>query len=271
MCATCGCSAEHDHHHEHPAPAHARAKDHDHAHEPRADEHDHPPPERRRTIQIERDVLAKNDGFAQQNRAWLARRFVTALNLVSSPGAGKTTILEQTIRALQGRLTISVLEGDQETERDAARIRATGARAIQINTGTACHLDAHTVGHALVGLAPPPGSMVMIENVGNLVCPAMFDLGERAKVVILSVTEGDDKPLKYPHMFRASEVMVISKLDLLPHVSFDLGRCIKNARAVQPRMRIFTLSATAGEGLDPWLAWLLQATPVLHGTESASA
>lgn len=284
MCATCGCASEHDH------PHHDHHHDHDPHHDPPHHDHDHhhdphhahggavtpaprpdPRDERRRTLRLERDVLAKNDGFARQNRAWLARHSVTALNLVSSPGAGKTTLLEQTIRALADRLVVSVLEGDQETERDAARIRATGARAVQINTGTACHLDAHTVGHALVGLAPPPGSLVMIENVGNLVCPALFDLGERAKVVILSVTEGDDKPLKYPHMFRASEVMIVSKLDLLPHVSFDLGRCIANARAVQPRMRIFTLSATHGDGLEPWLAWLLQATPLLHGADRANA
>jgi hydrogenase nickel incorporation protein HypB len=271
MCATCGCANErHEHDHDHEQHAHDHAHEHEHEHDrsPGADE---PRDERRRRVRLERDVLAKNDAFARENRAWLARRSVTALNLVSSPGAGKTTLLEQTIRALTNRLTISVLEGDQETERDAARIRATGARAIQINTGTGCHLDAHTVGHALVGLAPPPGSMVMIENVGNLVCPAMFDLGERAKVVILSVAEGDDKPLKYPHMFRASEVLIISKLDLLPHVSFDLGRCITNARAVQPRIRVFTLSATMGEGLDAWLAWLLQATPLLHGADRANA
>lgn len=290
MCATCGCSAEHEPRHDlHRSHAHEHEHEHEHHHHDHHHEHGRGddegsdeateasvqgrdgPDARRRKIRVERDVLAKNDGFARENRVWLAQRSVTALNLVSSPGAGKTTLLEQTIRALADRLTISVLEGDQETERDAARIRATGARAIQINTGTGCHLDAHTVGHALVGLAPPPRSMVMIENVGNLVCPAMFDLGERAKVVILSVTEGDDKPLKYPHMFRASEVMVVSKLDLLPHVSFDLGRCLSNARAVQPRMRIFTLSATTGEGLEPWLAWLLQATPLLHGAESATA
>jgi hydrogenase nickel incorporation protein HypB len=264
MCATCGCSPEHDHHHD------GHHHDHPRAHEAQ-DEADEHREERRRKIRLERDVLAKNDAFARQNRAWLAARSVTALNLVSSPGAGKTTLLEQTIRALADRLTISVLEGDQETERDAARIRATGARAVQINTGTGCHLDAHTVGHALVGLAPPPGSTVMIENVGNLVCPALFDLGERAKVVILSVTEGDDKPLKYPHMFRASEVMIISKLDLLPHVTFDLARCIANARAVQPRLRIFTLSATMGEGLEEWLAWLLQGSMTARQTASMSA
>jgi hydrogenase nickel incorporation protein HypB len=270
MCATCGCGTGKHREHEH-AHAHTREHEHAHAHAHGDGEAEGERGARRRTIRLEREVLAKNDAFAAENRAWLASRSVTALNLVSSPGAGKTTLLEQSIRALRGRLSISVLEGDQETERDAARIRATGARAIQINTGTGCHLDAHTVGHALVGLAPPTGSMVMIENVGNLVCPAMFDLGERAKVVILSVTEGDDKPLKYPHMFRASEVMVISKLDLLPHVSFDLGRCVANARAVQPRMRIFALSATVGDGLDAWLAWLLQPTPLLHGADGASA
>ncbi len=245
MCATCGCNDVHEHHeHEH----------HEHEHDGHAHSHAHV--DERRRIRIERDVLAKNDALAQQNRAWLARRGVTALNLVSSPGAGKTTLLEHTIRALQGRLAISVLEGDQETQRDAERIRKAGARAVQINTGTGCHLDAHVVGHALEGLAPERGSLVMIENVGNLVCPALFDLGERAKVVILSVTEGEDKPLKYPHMFRASEVMVLSKIDLLPHVSFDVRRCVAYARTIQPKLRVFEVSATSGRGMEEWGAWL---------------
>jgi hydrogenase nickel incorporation protein HypB len=210
-------------------------------------------------VRIERDVLAKNAELARQNRSWLDRHGVTALNVMSSPGAGKTTLLEHTIRALGGRLPIAVLEGDQETERDATRIRAAGARAVQINTGTGCHLDAHLVGHALEALAPPRASLVVIENVGNLVCPALFDLGEHAKVVILSVTEGDDKPLKYPHVFRASDVMIINKVDLLPHVTFDVARCIAYARALRPKLEIFELSATTGQGTDAWHGWLRQA------------
>ena len=246
MCATCGCETHH--HDEHGQHAHA------HEHDGNGHHHD----AERRTLRLERDVLAKNDAYARQNRAWLAARGVAALNLVSSPGAGKTTLLEATIRALQGRLPISVLEGDQETERDAERIRATGARAVQLNTGKGCHLEAHAEGHALERLSPPPRSLVMIENVGNLVCPALLDLGEHAKVVVLSVTEGDDKPLKYPHMFRASRVMILNKKDLLPHVHFDVEACLDRARRVSPELEIFVLSATTGEGLAPWCDWLVR-------------
>lgn len=257
MCATCGCETHHQDEHWRDGHGHAHAHDPPHEH----DAHDHHHEAERRTLRLERDVLAKNDAYARQNRAWLAARGVAALNLVSSPGAGKTTLLEATIRALQGRLAISVLEGDQETERDAERIRATGARAIQLNTGKGCHLEAHTVGHALERLSPPPRSLVMIENVGNLVCPALFDLGEHAKVVVLSVTEGDDKPLKYPHMFRASRVMVLNKQDLLPHVRFDVDACLDRARRVSPELQVFVLSATTGEGIAPWCDWLLRLAP----------
>jgi hydrogenase nickel incorporation protein HypB len=181
---------------------------------------------------------------------------VLALNLVSSPGSGKTTLLERTIRDLSGELSLHVIEGDQETSNDAERIRATGCKVVQINTGTGCHLDATMVGRSLKQLDPPSGSVVLIENVGNLVCPALFDLGERAKVVIVSVTEGEDKPIKYPHMFRASEVMLLNKIDLLPHLSFDVERCIGYARQVNPRLRIMKISATKGEGLAEWYDWL---------------
>lgn len=275
MCTTCGCSSDHEHddgEHHHDGHRHLHAGLDEHGpheghHEPHAHhdhgehgEHGEDALATRRTMQLERDILAKNDAFARSNRAWLAERGVVALNLVSSPGAGKTTLLEHTIRALAGRLSVSVIEGDQETVRDAERIRATGARAVQINTGTGCHLDAHAVGHALEELAPLAGSLVMVENVGNLVCPALFDLGERAKVVVLSVTEGDDKALKYPHMFRASEVMVLSKIDLLPHVSFDPRRCIAYARAIRPGLRVFEVSSTSAAGMDEWCAWLLHET-----------
>ncbi|CAB3799149.1 hydrogenase nickel incorporation protein HypB [Pararobbsia alpina] len=208
------------------------------------------------TIALEQDVLAKNQSIAEDNRAWLASREIVALNLVSSPGAGKTTLLERTIRDLRGTLPIQVIEGDQATLNDAERIRATGCRVVQINTGTGCHLDAGMVSRALEQLDPPPRSWLMIENVGNLVCPALFDLGEQAKVVILSVAEGEDKPLKYPHMFRASRLMLLSKIDLLPHLHFDVERCIAYARQINPLIDVLQVSAQTGAGMQAWYAWL---------------
>ena len=211
---------------------------------------------RSHTVTLERAVLAKNDALAQKNRAWFAQRGILALNLVSSPGSGKTTLLERTIRDLGAEVPMVVIEGDQATENDSARIRAAGARALQVNTGTGCHLEAQIVGRALDVLAPGNDSVVMIENVGNLVCPALFDLGEHAKVAILSVTEGDDKPAKYPHMFAAADLFIINKIDLLPYVDFDVDRCIAHARAVNPGLRAIVLSARSGENLDEWYDWL---------------
>ena len=211
------------------------------------------------TIALEQDILAKNQLLAEHNRGWLASRHITALNLVSSPGAGKTTLLERTIRdlqALHSTQSIQVIEGDQATLNDAERIRATGCRVVQINTGTGCHLDAGMVSRALAQLDPPAQSWLMIENVGNLVCPALFDLGEQAKVVILSVTEGEDKPLKYPHMFRASRLMLLNKIDLLPHLRFDVERCIAYARQVNPSIEVLQVSAETGAGMKAWYAWL---------------
>ena len=213
-----------------------------------------------RMVSIERDILARNDDFAADNRSWLAGRGILALNLVSSPGSGKTSLLVRTIAALQAMpqaVPVSVVEGDQQTSFDAERIRATGAPALQINTGKGCHLDAQMVGRALTRLAPPEGSVLLVENVGNLVCPAAFDLGEAAKVVVLSVTEGEDKPLKYPDMFAAASLMLINKIDLLPHLSFDMDKTIDFALRVNPRLQVIPLSATSGEGFDAWLAWLL--------------
>lgn len=213
-----------------------------------------------RIVSIERDILARNDDFAADNRRWLAGRGILALNLVSSPGSGKTSLLVRTISALQAMpqaVPVSVVEGDQQTSFDAERIRATGAPALQINTGKGCHLDAQMVGRALTRLAPPEGSVLLVENVGNLVCPAAFDLGEAAKVVVLSVTEGEDKPLKYPDMFAAASLMLINKIDLLPHLSFDMDKTIDFALRVNPRLQVIPLSATSGEGFDAWLAWLL--------------
>ena len=213
-----------------------------------------------RMLKIEQDILARNDGFAADNRRWLAGRGILALNLVSSPGSGKTSLLVRTIAVLQAlpqAVPVSVVEGDQQTSFDAERIRATGAPALQINTGKGCHLDALMVGRALDRLAPPEGSVLLIENVGNLVCPAAFDLGEAAKVVVLSVTEGEDKPLKYPDIFAAASLMLVNKTDLLPHLSFDMDKAIEFALRVNPRLQVIPVSATTGEGFDAWLDWLL--------------
>ena len=187
-----------------------------------------------RMIRIEQDILSKNDAYARENRSAFSARRLFVLNVVSSPGSGKTTLLVKTIEALNGRLTVAVIEGDQQTSNDADRIRATGAPAIQINTGRGCHLDAHMVGHALETLGPETGSALFIENVGNLVCPAAFDLGEARRVVVLSVTEGEDKPLKYPDMFATADLMLLNKADLLPHLDFDVGLCLANALRNQP-------------------------------------
>lgn len=207
-------------------------------------------------MQIEQDILGRNNADAAANRARLAEAGIFALNLVSSPGSGKTTLLVETITRLQGKTPVAVIEGDQQTAFDADRIRATGAPALQINTGKGCHLDAHMVGHALDRLAPAEGSVLFIENVGNLVCPAAFDLGEAHKVVILSVTEGEDKPLKYPDMFHAADLMILSKTDLLPHLRFDVERCLDNARKVNPKIELLKVSTESGEGMEDWLAWI---------------
>lgn len=241
MCATCGCSETgavrmHEH---------TDAASHDHG-------HDHG-----RTVRLEEAVLARNAGLAAGNRARFRERGILALNVVSSPGAGKTTLLVRAIRELGSRLPISVIEGDQETSRDADRVRAVGARAVQVNTGAACHLDAHMVGHALEDLRPPDRSCVVIENVGNLICPALFDLGEEKRVLVSSVTEGEDKPLKYPHMFRSADAILLNKVDLLPHVDFDVDRFLGHAREVNPTARVFPVSATRGDGMPEWYDWLL--------------
>lgn len=210
------------------------------------------------TLRIEKDILSRNQTLAEENRTWLSRNEILALNLMSSPGSGKTTLLARTIRDLQSEFKVSVIEGDQETSNDAERIRETGCKVIQINTGAGCHLDASMIKSGLTRLSPDPKSIVMVENVGNLVCPALFDLGEKAKVVIFSVTEGEDKPLKYPHMFRSSEILLLNKIDLLPYVSFDVERCLTYARRVNPSIRVFQISATRGDGLNEWYQWLRQ-------------
>lgn len=250
---------DHEHGHSHD---HEHGNDHDHVHmdgshhEHSHDrDHGHIAPVRE-LIELQTRILAKNDAMAEKNRAWFKGREILALNLVSSPGAGKTTLLERTIRDLKNELPMFVVEGDQATANDGERIRAAGAPAVQVNTGAGCHLEADMVAHGLRELRPTAASVVMIENVGNLVCPALFDLGERAKIIILSVTEGDDKPLKYPHMFRAAEIMILNKTDLLPYVDFDPRRAFTNALQVNPSISSISLSARTGEGLDAWYDWL---------------
>jgi hydrogenase nickel incorporation protein HypB len=250
MCATCGCDADagvrifgpHPHPHSHGshpvAPAGAGGMSHE------------------RTVVLQEKVLAKNDSLAAGNRAWLAERGILAVNLMSSPGAGKTTLLERTARDVGAELGLSVIEGDQETTLDAARIEAAGCAVAQINTGAGCHLDASMVAAGLRALDPRAGSVLVIENVGNLVCPALFDLGEAARVVISSVTEGADKPVKYPQMFRGADLVLLSKVDLLPYLDFDTERHAADLKRVNPRAVVLPVSATTGVGLDDWYGWL---------------
>ena len=281
MCGTCGCGSQsqtkitdlqtgkemlmtdpvmpahdHDHTHDHDHD-HGHSHDHDTGHDHHHGHHAHQH-KASALVTLEAQILAKNDALAARNRAWLAGREILALNLVSSPGSGKTSLLERTIRDLQGKMPISVIEGDQATSHDGERIRAAGAPAIQVNTDAGCHLEADMIARGLTQLKPAFGSVVMIENVGNLVCPALFDLGEAAKVVILSVTEGEDKPLKYPHMFKAAALMIVNKIDLLPYVDFDMNAAMAHARTVNPDIVILQLSAKSGEGLQGWYQWLRQ-------------
>jgi len=223
-----------------------------------------------RIVQIEQDILAKNDGYARANRQRLADHGTFALNLVSSPGSGKTSLLVRTIEALAGRFPVAVIEGDQQTSRDADRIRATGAPAVQINTGKGCHLDAHMVGEALGQLPLPVGGLLLIENVGNLVCPAAFDLGEAHKVVILSVTEGEDKPIKYPDMFHAADLLLVNKIDLLPHLDFDVDAAIAFAHRVRPGLEVLRVSARTGEGFDAWIEWLARGVAAARAAHGAN-
>jgi len=242
MCAICGCD-------DHPSEGHAGHHHHD-------DGHVHAPDEGSRILKLEHAVLEKNDRYAAENRGFFAGRGVFAVNLWSAPGSGKTSLIERTARDVGAELGLAVIEGDLATDRDAARVREAGADVVQINTGAVCHLDAHMVGHALEDLSPKPGSVLFIENVGNLVCPAMFDLGERERVVVFSVTEGEDKPIKYPHIFARSTVVVFSKIDLLAHVPFDLELAKKFVREVCPRAKVFSLSSQSGEGLEAFYGWV---------------
>ncbi len=257
MCLTCGCGGDdvrvfvpraqadghgHDHPHEHP-----QEHRHEHPHEHR---------EQHETLVLEERLLAKNDHLAGHVRALLAERRITSVNLMSSPGSGKTSLLERTITDLGRDRRMYVVEGDQETAFDADRIARAGGRAIQVNTGSGCHLDAGMVERSLRALDPEAGSLLFVENVGNLVCPALFDIGEHARVVVISVTEGDDKPLKYPTMFAAADLVVVNKVDLLPHVDFDVSRLADQARSLNPEVTVLPLSLRTGERIEYWYAWL---------------
>lgn len=239
MCVTCGCSGD-SHSHQH---IHEQGHDHGHSHG-------------KTVVEVERDILHENNLLAERNRGYFEAKNIVALNLVSSPGSGKTSLLERTLTDLNKELTCYVVEGDQQTTRDADRIHATGTKVTQINTGKGCHLDAHMVMHAIQGIKPVANSIFFIENVGNLVCPAMFDLGEQERVVIISVTEGDDKPIKYPDMFHSATVCVINKIDLLPYVPFSIEQVKKFARQVNPKLEFIEISCTSGEGLSVWYDWL---------------
>ena len=275
MCTVCGCgegearpddgTPEHTHDHGTGPQMHGHQHHaHDHAHGPH-DGHDYgqgparahvPGMSQSRMVAIEQDILSRNNAYAGANRGRFTELGVLALNLVSSPGSGKTTLLAATIEHLRNRRPVAVIEGDQQTSNDAERIRATGVPAIQINTGKGCHLDAHMVGHAADDLDLQRDSVLFIENVGNLVCPAAFDLGEAHKVAILSVTEGDDKPITYPDMFAAADLMVLNKTDLLPYVPFDVDQCIEYARRVNPSIEVIRISALKGDGMEAWLQWI---------------
>ena len=290
MCTVCGCGEgesriegqanhNHDHEHDHQHP-HSHQHNHEHRHDGHVHTHDHhhhhaqdnhphthdygqgpahahaPGMSQSRMVQIEQDILGKNNEYANANRSVFSTQGVLALNLVSSPGSGKTSLLTRSLNDLKHELEMSVIEGDQQTSNDAERIRETGVAAIQINTGKGCHLDAHQIGHALEHLSIKAQSVLFIENVGNLVCPAAFDLGEAHKVAILSITEGEDKPIKYPDMFHAADLLLLNKIDLLPYLDFDVDKCIDYARRVNPGIQILKVSATTGEGMQDWYQWI---------------
>lgn len=282
MCGTCGCGDDgiritkpgdekehdhiHNHDHDHDGENHSHPHTHTHSHkdgeEGHHHDHDHSDHhhhhEHDREVILEQDVLHKNNLLAERNRGFFEGKNIRAINLVSSPGSGKTTLLERTITDLKGELPFYIVEGDQQTMNDAERISATGAPVVQVNTGSGCHLDASMVNRATKELDIKDNSILVIENVGNLVCPAMFDLGESTRVVVISVTEGDDKPIKYPDMFRTSDICIINKTDLLPYVDFDVEKAKEYALRVNHHLKFFEVSAKSGEGMDAWYTWLKQ-------------
>ncbi|MFO7755018.1 MAG: hydrogenase nickel incorporation protein HypB [Bacteroidales bacterium] len=251
MCDTCGCGdlTNVDHHHQ---------KEHDHEH-PHTHNHDHDN-KGEAEVSVGRDILDVNNEIAEQNRQFFEARNIFSVNIMSSPGSGKTTLLETTLTGLKGKASFYVIEGDQQTSMDADRIRAVDVPVLQVNTGSGCHLDASMVMRAVREFDPVPGSVVVIENVGNLICPSLFDLGEKARIVLMSVTEGEDKPLKYPDMFRNADLCIINKTDLLKHVYFNMERAIENGLKVNGRLQFLKVSALTGEGMEDWYRWLLANT-----------
>ena len=288
MCGTCGCSGpegqvniqkpgtreeqvKHQHHHE---ALHSHTHTHDnghshghshshehHAHDHHAHDHHH---QEKTIIEVEQDILRQNDMMAARNRGYFEAKHILALNLVSSPGSGKTSILERTLKDLENQLSFAVIEGDQQTMNDANRIDALNVPVVQINTGKGCHLESDMIYDAVKQLSPKKNSVLMIENVGNLVCPSMFDLGEKNRVVIISTTEGEDKPLKYPDMFHSSDICLINKIDLLPYLNFDLDKLKSYALQVNPALQFFEVSATTGEGMENWYGWLKKEQQAAH-------
>jgi len=237
MCETCGCGNPHSHDHN----------------------HDHPDITGK-IVKVETDILLANNLMAERNRGLFEAKNLTVINLMSSPGSGKTTLLERTINDLKEKIKFSVIEGDQQTMNDAERIKVTGVPVVQINTGNGCHLDAEMINRAIKRLAPVDGSFVLIENVGNLVCPSLFDLGETCRVVVMSVTEGEDKPLKYPNMFRSVTLCILNKSDLLPYLDYDVSKAVEFGLRVNSRLQFIELSAKTGAGIEAWYEWLL-----IHG------
>lgn len=277
MCETCGCGNPgekaiirvpgedlknqednlHGHYHSHPH-SHDHGSDHHHHHHKEFEhdhEHDHPDITRK-IVTVETDILLANNLLAERNRGLFEAKKLTVINLMSSPGSGKTTLLERTINELKEKIKFSVIEGDQQTMNDAERIKVTGVPVIQVNTGNGCHLDAEMINRAIKRLAPEDGSFVLIENVGNLVCPSLFDLGETCRVVVMSVTEGEDKPLKYPNMFRSVTLCILNKIDLLPYLDYDVSKAVEFGHRVNPRLQFIELSAKTGEGMGAWYEWL---------------
>lgn len=251
MCDTCGCEdnsnvkiykPEEGHHH--------------HAHGHDAVHHHHHPEHHHREVQVEQDILSKNNLLAERNRGYFEALGIFAINMVSSPGSGKTSIIEHTISEFGDGLSFNVIEGDQQTANDAKRIQKAGGNAIQVNTGNGCHLDANMVNNAVKQMKIKQNSVLIIENVGNLVCPSLFDLGEQKRIVIFSVTEGDDKPEKYPTIFHTSDVCIINKIDLLPYVDFDVEKAKHVAKHLNPEMEFFEVSAKTGQGMEEWYKWL---------------
>lgn len=289
MCGTCGCGEEgsvsirkpgeqgsnahahvHEHEHAHDGQIHAHSHEHHHAHQGDHEHHhhahqsDHPHEHHHadhshshgREIQLEIDVLHKNNLMAERNRGFFEAKNIRALNLVSSPGSGKTSLLEKSIREHKSKSAFYVIEGDQQTMNDAERIESAGAPVVQVNTGNGCHLDSDMINKAVKKLEPKENSILFIENVGNLVCPSLFDLGESKRVVIVSITEGEDKPIKYPNMFQSSDICIINKMDLLPHLDFDLEKMKEYARKVKPGIEFIELSVKTGEGMQKWYDYI---------------